>query len=202
MKEGEASLLGSKLFTASLMLVIGAAASSAWAQEDLTRGKTPAQLFSSDCQECHHDPHSVVTMSVGDLQSFLRVHYTASQQSAGVIARYLAALGPAPKSTRKRATAQPSTEHPAKADAAKEDKKKEPQTAAAPADKPSEKSTAKSAEPDHEKKEPEKPSEASAAKPAEPAKDAKSEATSDVKPPAAPHEPVGSEPATPAANPQ
>ena len=33
-------------------------AGGAWAQ-DLTAGKTPAQLFSSDCAACHHAPNGL-----------------------------------------------------------------------------------------------------------------------------------------------
>ena len=83
------------------MLVAAAAAfsaGSARAQEDLTRGKTPAQLYASDCAECHRNPRALGNRSSAySLASFLRVHYTASRESAAALANYLVALGPDPR---------------------------------------------------------------------------------------------------------
>jgi hypothetical protein len=68
------------------------------AQEDLTRGKTPAQLYASDCAECHRNPRALGNRtSAYSLSSFLRVHYTASRESAAALANYLVALGPDPR---------------------------------------------------------------------------------------------------------
>lgn len=64
-----------------------------YAQESLDQGKTPAQLFASDCAICHKSPRG---LSQGGglfgLQNFLRAHYTASIQSAAALAAYLQAV--------------------------------------------------------------------------------------------------------------
>lgn len=78
-------------------LMVAAAAFAAGplaAQEDLNRGKTPAQLFVSDCADCHKNPRALTNRSNPyALTSFLRVHYTASRESAAAIAGYLVSLG-------------------------------------------------------------------------------------------------------------
>ena len=67
-------------------------AGSANAQENLDSGKTPAQLYASDCAICHKTPQGL-SKSVGDfgLASFLREHYTASREAAAAIAAYVQA---------------------------------------------------------------------------------------------------------------
>lgn len=77
-------------------------AGSAGAQENLDQGKTPAQLFASDCAICHKSPQGLAKSGgLFGVESFLREHYTASRESAAAIAGYLAqvdrAAGPAPK---------------------------------------------------------------------------------------------------------
>jgi hypothetical protein len=83
-----------------------AAAGPAVAQENLDLGKSPAQLFASDCAICHKTTQGLSKGGgvFGGLQSFLREHYTASKESAAAIAAYVEATdkGPAPA---KRATA-------------------------------------------------------------------------------------------------
>jgi hypothetical protein len=60
------------------------------AQENLDRSKTPAQLYVSDCAECHRNPKTVMkTIPPGSLAGYLREHYTASRESAGALASYL-----------------------------------------------------------------------------------------------------------------
>jgi hypothetical protein len=83
----------------AVLIVAGAGLSAGTlAQEDLNRGKTPAQLFASDCADCHRDPRALSRRENADaLASFLRVHYTASRESATAIAAYLASLGPDPR---------------------------------------------------------------------------------------------------------
>ena len=101
----EAVLLGSP--RTIVMLVAAAAAfsaGSAKAQEDLNRGKTPAQLYASDCAECHRNPRALGNRtSTYSLVSFLRVHYTASRESASALANYLVGLGPDPRAGSGRA---------------------------------------------------------------------------------------------------
>jgi hypothetical protein len=63
---------------------------SAVAQENLDSGKTPAQLYASDCAICHKTPQGL-SKGFGPLrlQPFLREHYTASSEAAGAIAAYV-----------------------------------------------------------------------------------------------------------------
>ena len=82
-----------------LLLVFGAPLQ---AQENLDFGKTPAQLFASDCAVCHKTPQGLAAKGGGilGLESFLREHYTASRETAASIAGYLRAAGNAPASGR------------------------------------------------------------------------------------------------------
>jgi hypothetical protein len=58
--------------------------------QDLSAGKTPAQLFSSDCSACHHLPNGLCKKyNTGSLTDFLRAHYTTKPDSAGALARYV-----------------------------------------------------------------------------------------------------------------
>jgi hypothetical protein len=64
-------------------------ASAALAQ-DFTAGKTPAQLFSSDCSTCHHLPNGLgKKYDAGSLSAFLRAHYTTKPDNAGALAKYV-----------------------------------------------------------------------------------------------------------------
>ena len=74
-----------------------ALAAPAGAQENLDSGKTGAQLFASNCAVCHKNARAL-SKSGGllGLPSFLREHYTASSESASIIAAYLESLGNAP----------------------------------------------------------------------------------------------------------
>jgi hypothetical protein len=62
--------------------------------EDLTAGKTPAQLFRSDCGACHRSPNGLVKErgNVSGLTSFLREHYTTKAESAAALAAYVSGL--------------------------------------------------------------------------------------------------------------
>jgi hypothetical protein len=65
------------------------AAGAALAQ-DFTAGKTPAQLFGSDCSACHRLPNGLgKKYDVGSLSGFLREHYTTKPDSAGALAKYV-----------------------------------------------------------------------------------------------------------------
>lgn len=85
-------------------------AGAARAQENLDMGKTPAELYGSDCAICHKSPRGL--SKGGDifgLEAYLRQHYTASARSAHAIANYLkavdrqAAAEPAPRRPTRRA---------------------------------------------------------------------------------------------------
>ncbi len=76
--------------TFGVSVVVGAfGAGAAWAQ-DYTAGKTPAQLFQSDCSACHKTPQGLAKgHDVRSLTLFLREHYTTKEQSAAALAAYL-----------------------------------------------------------------------------------------------------------------
>jgi hypothetical protein len=99
-----------RMFVAVLVLAgAGLSAGSVLAQEDLNRGKTPAQLFASDCAECHRNPRSISKRdNANALADYLRVHYTASRESAAAIAGYLVSLGGAVEPARPARSATPS----------------------------------------------------------------------------------------------
>ena len=94
-------------FVRFVLPIAGAAflvvSTAAWAQgkkpeqsgpQDYDAGKTPAQLFASDCGICHKSPQGLAKANGPfGLESFLREHYTSSRQSAAALARYLAAVG-------------------------------------------------------------------------------------------------------------
>lgn len=82
-------------------------AGTAGAQENLDRGKTPAQLFASDCAICHKTVNGLSkNAGLFGLDSFLREHYTASRESAAAISAYIQAMDrgapPAPVKRTKR----------------------------------------------------------------------------------------------------
>jgi hypothetical protein len=170
----EATLLGSArslLFMSVLGLALVSA--QARAQENLDRGRTPAQLYASDCAECHRNPKVVGrNMSAGSLAGYLREHYTASKESAAALAGYLSAMAPEPAARKPAATsAKPSTGKPP---ASREPGKGAEGQSATPTAKSSQvkPSQAKPADPANAPKPPTSP-EAPAAKPPE----------SDAKPP-------------------
>jgi hypothetical protein len=58
--------------------------------QDFTAGKTPAQLFGSDCSTCHHLPNGLgKKYDTGTLSAFLRAHYTTKPDTAGALAKYV-----------------------------------------------------------------------------------------------------------------
>jgi len=69
----------------------------AGAQESLDRGKSPAQLFASDCSACHKSPQGLAKAGgLFGLDNFLRTHYTASREAATAIANYLKSVSAGP----------------------------------------------------------------------------------------------------------
>lgn len=113
-----------------LAVTLGALATTApaCAQENLDQGKTAQQLFASDCAICHKSAQGLAAKagsSLFGLDGFLREHYTASRQSAAILARYLQSVGDAPAEPRRgsssRRAAKPAEKKP------DESKKSEPQ---------------------------------------------------------------------------
>jgi hypothetical protein len=78
----------------AVFAVAGAAAQA----QDFTAGKTPAQLFSSDCTACHKSPAGLAkSRDLRTLSSFLREHYTTKSDTAGALAAYVSGFsGSAP----------------------------------------------------------------------------------------------------------
>lgn len=76
-----------------LGLALLAGTGAACAQENLDEGKSAAQLFASACSACHKSPQGLAkSANVGAMTDFLRQHYTASKESAGLLAGYLAGV--------------------------------------------------------------------------------------------------------------
>ncbi|HEY0568765.1 MAG TPA: hypothetical protein VGD13_11695 [Xanthobacteraceae bacterium] len=82
--------------------------------ENLSAGKTPTQLFASDCSACHRSPAGLAKgRGPAQIANFLIEHYTSSRQSAGLLGAYVAGIrGPAPAAPR---TQPPAGERPAAA---------------------------------------------------------------------------------------
>ena len=97
-----------RLGAAVAVLAVWAAGPAA-AQENLDKGKTPAQLYASDCAICHKSPRGLAK-GVGryGLDNFLRAHYTASREAAAAISAYLQSIDrqPASGASEKRAQQQ------------------------------------------------------------------------------------------------
>jgi len=93
---------GVRLLIGVWVLCLGAGAG---AQENLDRGKSPAQLFGSDCLPCHKAPQGLVKSGGFGLENFLREHYTASRESASAIAGYLRSVDSGPSGRALKRTA-------------------------------------------------------------------------------------------------
>ena len=62
----------------------------ALAQTNLDQGKSAAQIFASDCAECHKAPRSLANgKTASGLADFLREHYTTSREQAAALAAYV-----------------------------------------------------------------------------------------------------------------
>ena len=72
--------------------------------ENFSAGKSPAQLFASDCTGagCHKGPQGLGKNGGIGLAGFLREHYTNSRESAAALANYLSKIpsGPEPREAR------------------------------------------------------------------------------------------------------
>ena len=79
-------------------------ASSALPQGNIDAGKSPAQMFSDTCSNCHRRPSE---LKRGASASFLRQHYTPGAQEAAAMASYLAGVPAAaePRAGKEKAKA-------------------------------------------------------------------------------------------------
>ena len=80
-------------FWLSLCVAVGASVivpDRVTAHTDFSAGKTPEQLLSSDCSDCHRSAYGIAHSRSGPaLTAFLREHYTTSFQAAGLLASYI-----------------------------------------------------------------------------------------------------------------
>ncbi len=91
-----------RLGAAVAVLAVWAAGPAA-AQENLDKGKTPAQLYASDCAICHKSPRGLAKgVARYGLDNFLRAHYTASREAAAAISAYLQSIDRQPAPGRER----------------------------------------------------------------------------------------------------
>lgn len=102
----------------------------AGAQENLDQGKTTAQLFASDCAICHKSPNGLAKSGgLFGLDNFLRVHYTASRESADRLAKYLQSFANTPepgnKSSKRSARGSDKEKKPAEAKSSKDKSSKD-----------------------------------------------------------------------------
>ena len=57
---------------------------------DFSSGKSPEQLFASNCSGCHRSPQALAHgRDVHALTNFLREHYTTKEQSAALLSAYI-----------------------------------------------------------------------------------------------------------------
>jgi hypothetical protein len=98
------------------------AVAPASAEDNLDSGKTPAQLFASDCAICHKTPQAVSkagnALGGARLQGFLREHYTASREVAAAIAAYVQAAGRSSAPGEKKRATKPKADSKAESKAA------------------------------------------------------------------------------------
>ena len=167
-----------------LLLAVAAPAS---AQENLDQNKSPAQLFASDCSICHKSPNGLGKAGgLFGLDSFLRVHYTASRETADRLAKYLQTFANAPEpgakqSKRPARGADKEKSKPAEAKAGtKADPRKETKETPTAESKPDAKPEAKSETKPESK--PEAKAEAAPEPKAEPKPEAKPETKPEAKP--------------------
>ena len=92
-----------RLLGLGIATALAVASGAAWAQ-DLTAGKSPSQLFSSDCSACHRSPGGLAKgRDTRSLAGFLKEHYTTKPEYASALAGYVAGFtGAAPPPEPKR----------------------------------------------------------------------------------------------------
>jgi hypothetical protein len=96
------------------LLAAGLAAAPAYAQGiNIDEGKTPAQMFASDCSVCHKAPRGLAkSANARAVTDFLRQHYTSSREQAAAMAGFLLAAGTDPRGPAQRDQATTSRSKP------------------------------------------------------------------------------------------
>jgi hypothetical protein len=70
---------------------------------NIDAGKTPAQIFASDCSVCHKGPRGLAkNRNARSVAEFLRQHYTSSRDQAATMAGYLLGAGSDPRAATAR----------------------------------------------------------------------------------------------------
>jgi hypothetical protein len=106
-------------------LAIVLTASAAQPQGNIDAGKTPAQMFSDICTNCHRRPQD---LKRGASVGFLRQHYMPGSQEAAAMASYLAGLPADPRARDRAKEAKEPKEKAAKTQQQANDKAKAPLT--------------------------------------------------------------------------
>ncbi len=97
-----------KLLLIGMATLAAAPASAQDGPQNLDAGKTPAQLFASDCGICHKSPQGLARSNgMLGLEGFLREHYTSGRETAAAMAKYLRAAGDAPAAKPARTAKRP-----------------------------------------------------------------------------------------------
>ena len=87
-------MLSWTLRLAALAILTGFVVALPAQAQNLDAGKTPAQLFSGSCNECHKSARGLLrSVAPGSLPSFLRQHYTTSTDMAKTLSGFLLANG-------------------------------------------------------------------------------------------------------------
>ena len=81
-------------FAPFIGLLVAIAPAAARAQTNIDEGKTPAEIFATDCAACHKAPRGLANgRGSSALAEFLTEHYTSSRQQAAALAAYVLGAG-------------------------------------------------------------------------------------------------------------
>jgi hypothetical protein len=84
----------SRRIAPTIGLLVGLAPAMAHAQTNIDQGKSPAQIFASDCAVCHKATRGLASGKNSlMLSAFLREHYTSSREQAAALAAYVLGAG-------------------------------------------------------------------------------------------------------------
>ncbi|MGD0025332.1 MAG: hypothetical protein ABSC37_12035 [Xanthobacteraceae bacterium] len=124
----------SRRFAPAIVLLAALAPAMAHAQTNIDQGKTPAQIFASDCAVCHKAARGLANgKSSLTLTGFLREHYTASREQAAALAAYVLGAGSDSGTAAQGRGQKPGPEH---AGLPVEEPKPGPEHAGAPVEEP------------------------------------------------------------------
>ncbi len=93
----------SRRLTALIGLFLALAPVVALAQTNIDQGKSPSQIFASDCAACHKATRGLASGKNSlMLSAFLREHYTSSKEQAAALAAYVLGAGGAESAAQGR----------------------------------------------------------------------------------------------------